>query len=200
MINDFKEKEIRDSGLIYKSTFEQIRKLYLIDREKGGELAISAIELVLTGDISSDDFYVNLILEDMKVINTKAIDKWEKKKETNRQTKIEKEKLKEVAEMLNKGYTQEKIAKQLGVSQSTVSRRISTINADYQDLINIPNIQEYSGILENYSNYSNYSSNVNVNDNVNVNVNEDVNVRFQNKTPNPAEPGSPAARAVVFDF
>ena len=40
-----------------------------MDPEKAGELAISAIELVLTGDVSSDDAMIDLFLEPIKVIN-----------------------------------------------------------------------------------------------------------------------------------
>ena len=69
MIEFFKDNEPRSSGVIYNSTFEQIKKLYEMDPEKAGELAISAIELVLTGDVSSDDAMIDLFLEPIKVIN-----------------------------------------------------------------------------------------------------------------------------------
>lgn len=49
MINQFNDVEARNSGIIYKSTLEQIKKLYAVDPEQAGELAIAAIELVLTG-------------------------------------------------------------------------------------------------------------------------------------------------------
>jgi hypothetical protein len=49
MIEMFNEVEMRDSGIIYNSVLEQIRKLYAVDPERAGELAISAIELTLTG-------------------------------------------------------------------------------------------------------------------------------------------------------
>ena len=32
MINNFKESEVRDSGIIYKSTWEQIKALYPKDK------------------------------------------------------------------------------------------------------------------------------------------------------------------------
>ena len=69
MIEVFKENEMRNSGVIYNSTFEQIKKLYEADPERAGELAISAIELVLTGDVSSDDMMIGLLLEPMRKIN-----------------------------------------------------------------------------------------------------------------------------------
>ena len=48
MIEQFKELEVRKSGVIYNSTLEQIKNLYPMDPERAGELAISAIELVLS--------------------------------------------------------------------------------------------------------------------------------------------------------
>jgi hypothetical protein len=69
MITMFNDNEARKSGIIYRSTFNQIKKMYDVNPEQAGELAISAIELVLTGDISSDDALINLILEQNKEIN-----------------------------------------------------------------------------------------------------------------------------------
>ena len=65
MIEKFKENEVRASGLIYNSTFEQIKELYEYDPEQAGELAISAIELLLTGDMSTDDVNIRLMLKPM---------------------------------------------------------------------------------------------------------------------------------------
>lgn len=81
MIEKFKENEMRNSGLIYNSTFEQIKNLYQFDPEAAGELAISAIELVLTGDISSDDVNIQLLLMPMKKINEINVAKYENKVE-----------------------------------------------------------------------------------------------------------------------
>ena len=61
MINQFNDVEARNSGIIYKSTLEQIKKLYAVDPEQAGELAIAAIELTLAGQFSSDDVIIELI-------------------------------------------------------------------------------------------------------------------------------------------
>lgn len=84
MIEMFKENEMRTSGLIYNSTFEQIKELYQYDPEAAGELAISAIELVLTGDISTDDVNIRLYLAPMRKINEVNIAKYETKVENQR--------------------------------------------------------------------------------------------------------------------
>lgn len=63
MINKFLTNNyIADSGVIYSWQFDQIKKLYKINPEQAGELAISAIELALTGNISSDDYMIDLLL------------------------------------------------------------------------------------------------------------------------------------------
>ena len=69
MIEYFNDAEMRNSGVIYSSTFEQIKKLHTVDPEKAGELAISAIELVLTGQMSSDDVMIDMMLTTIKAIN-----------------------------------------------------------------------------------------------------------------------------------
>jgi hypothetical protein len=55
--------------------------LYQYDPEQAGELAISAIELVLTGDISTDDVSIRLMLKPMQKINENNVAKYESKKE-----------------------------------------------------------------------------------------------------------------------
>ena len=69
MISKMKNTEIRDSGVMYSSTLQQIRQLYNISPEKAGEFAISAIESALTGEISSDDSIIKVMLNSINVIN-----------------------------------------------------------------------------------------------------------------------------------
>ena len=84
MIELFNEVEVRGSGVVYSSTFEQIKKMYGVDPEKAGELAISAIELVLTGQISSDDVMVDMLLAPARIINDGNVAKYEMKKENSK--------------------------------------------------------------------------------------------------------------------
>ena len=62
MINGFKESKVSDSAVVYSSTLSQIKKLYEKNPVMAGELAISAIELALTGEISSDDYMIEIML------------------------------------------------------------------------------------------------------------------------------------------
>lgn len=138
MIEMFKENEMRNSGIVYNSTFEQIKQLYEADPERAGELAISAIELVLTGDISSDDMMVGLLLEPMRKINENNQVKYENKVESARVKKIHDMKLDKIAEMVNNGMKQRQIGESLGLSQQMVSYRISLIRSNYPDLLTAP--------------------------------------------------------------
>lgn len=135
MINEFKAAEARTSGLVYRSTLNQIKSIYKTNPQQAGELAISAIELVLTGQISSDDEMVNIILEQNKEINQKNIHSFELKQEQAKQRKIAEQKLDEIARMAAAKKTQKEIAAKLGLSQQTVSNRIALIRKDFPELL-----------------------------------------------------------------
>lgn len=72
MIKEFKDLQSRPTGIIYESTWEQIKKLYNKNPDLAGELAISVIEQTLTGDISSDDLTIQSICNRLKPINQKT--------------------------------------------------------------------------------------------------------------------------------
>ena len=151
MIEMFNDVEVRNTGLIYSSTFEQIKKMYAVDPEKAGELAISAIELVLTGQISSDDIMVDMLLAPAKAINDNNVAKYESKVENSRQKKIREMKLAEIAEMYQKGFKQREIAERLHLSQQIVSYRIGVIKTTYPDLLQ-PEVTQTADVYKNTNN------------------------------------------------
>jgi hypothetical protein len=77
--------------------------MYEVDPEKAGELAISAIELVLTGEISSDDMMISMLLEPMRKINENNQMKYESKVEGAKAKKMVDMKLDKIAEMIQAG-------------------------------------------------------------------------------------------------
>lgn len=85
MIKEFKDSQVRKSGVIYESTWEQIKKLYSQNPEMAGELAISVIEQTLTGDISSDDLTIRSICNSLKPINQKAQQRYDNRVKNNRE-------------------------------------------------------------------------------------------------------------------
>ena len=84
MIKEFKDLQARPTGIIYESTWEQIKKLYNKNPDLAGELAISIIEQTLTGDISSDDLTIQLICSRLKPINQKAQRRYDNRVKNNR--------------------------------------------------------------------------------------------------------------------
>ena len=79
MIEKFKEKEARKSALIYFSNFEQVKELYEDDKEMAGELAISIMEMALTGEISSNNKMIRLMLKNFEVSAENNKQKYEAK-------------------------------------------------------------------------------------------------------------------------
>lgn len=135
MIEMFNEVDVRGSGVIYASTFEQIKKMYAVDPEKAGELAISAIEMVLTGQISTDDYMIDMMLTTAKAVNENNVAKYESRVESARQKKVRDLKLAEIADLLREGWKQREIGEKLGMSQQNVSYRIGVIRSSYPELL-----------------------------------------------------------------
>ena len=136
MIEKFNEVEVRNSGVVYNSVFEQIKKMYAVDPEMAGELAISAIELILTDQISSDEPMIDMLLTPAKVINEGNVFKYEMKKQASKDKKVREQKLEEIADLFyNKGARQREIAERLGLTQQTVSYRLSIIRTKHPELI-----------------------------------------------------------------
>ena len=195
MIEMFKESEMRNSGIVYNSTFEQIKQLYEADPERAGELAISAIELVLTGDISSDDMMVGLLLEPMRKINENNQVKYENKVESARAKKIHDMKLDKIAEMVNNGMKQRQIGESLGLSQQMVSYRISLIRSNYPDLLTAPAAKkEKEKSNENASEVKHFTKNTKDFD---KNTNNSTKIQKDTKTVSYVDPQNPDT---VFSF
>lgn len=168
MIREFKDHPVRDTGVVNKGMFEQVKMLHSRSPEAAGELAISLIELVLTGDYSSDDFMVDFAIANHKIIVEKNQEKYDNKVESKREYRKTELKLEEIAAMLNQGMKQKDIAAKLATTQGNISKRIAIIRTEYPELL-----------LDENSKYSKNSSN----DNVNVNVNDNVNVDDFSRTP-----------------
>ena len=183
MIERFNEIETRSSGVIYDSTFEQIKQMYEVDPEQAGELAISAIELILTGDISSDDYIIRMMLTPTKKINEINVARYETRKESAKQKKIVDMKLDKIADLFLKGFKQREIAERLGLTQQTVSYRIDVIKKKYPELLQ-KNDEDSTKKVDVYQNTNNgnlvniqediFTKKPNVYQNTNVTKNENL--------------------------
>ena len=171
MIEKFKENEARETAIIYLSNFEQVKELYEDDKEMAGELAISIMEMALTGEISSNNKMIRLMLKNFEVSAENNKQKYEARKRNTKQEKAEKYKLYEIAEMLNEGKTQAEIADALGISRQTVNRRLNEMIR-----VNYPELLCSNGKMSNDVKQCKNNDNDNDNDNDNVNGNINGNV------------------------
>ena len=140
--DELKELETRNTGVIYSSMLDQIRKLYKRDKVKAGEYAISAFELILCDDVSSDDLNIEIMLEPFKALNKRNQAKWEHVKESKSESKIAKLQLKEIADLYLSGLKQDKIGEKVGVSRQTVSNRLKLIRTEYPELLKEEEVAE----------------------------------------------------------
>ena len=179
MIN-FKEAEVRESGLIYNGSFEQIKMLYQQNPQQAGELAISVIELTLTGQISTDDFMIQVLLQNQMQIVKKDKQKYDKRVAASEMQKIER--LKQIAALYNQDYSQKEIADMLGKAKSTISEDIATIRSEYPDLLDEKKFGKFGKFgTDNDNENDNENDNVNDNDNENENDNEAVSMTAREK-------------------
>lgn len=159
MIKQFNEVPVRDSGVIYNGSWEQIKMLHQQNPQLAGELAISLFELTLTGQVSTDDFMIQVLLKNQEKIVEKDKEKYNRKQKSAQSKKLDR--LTEIANLHNQGYKQKDIAAKLGKAASTISEDMTTIRADYPELLK-----------ENFGKFGKFEG---VNDNVNVNVNLNAN-------------------------
>lgn len=135
MIERFKDLPMRDSAVVYQSVLEQIKKMYIVNPNQAGELAISAIELVLTGEISSNDPMIEICLEQLKVISHRDHENYDAKTENEKTQKMISQKLDQIAKLYLAGLSQAAIGKEIGVSQQTISSRMNIIRKEYPELL-----------------------------------------------------------------
>ena len=164
MITEFKNTPVRQSGVVYDGSWEQIKMLYAQNPQQAGELAISVIELTLTGEISTDDFMIGILLKNQEKVVEKDKNKYEKKVKATQVKKLDR--LKKIAALYLTGMKQKDIAAELGRSPSTISEDLSTIRAEYPELLDPNSASEKFGKFEKFG-----TDNDNDNDNDNYNEN-----------------------------
>jgi hypothetical protein len=84
---------------VYGSSLQQVKEMYAIDPNMAGELAISILEVALTGTMSTDNPLIKMALANFKDVAGKNQIKYDKKVEVKRAARIEKLQLREIAEM-----------------------------------------------------------------------------------------------------
>lgn len=135
MIEKFNNAAARRSGVIYNSLLDMIKKVHMSDPILAGELAESAIELVLTDQMSSDNPMIDAMLTTLKAVNDVNVEKYNAKLESSRQKKKVENRLAEIAALYNQGLSQKEIGVKLGISQQAVSYRLRTIREEFAELL-----------------------------------------------------------------
>lgn len=133
MIKEFKDVPVRDTGIINRGMFEQVKMLYQSDPKAGGELAVSLMEYILTGECSSDDFMVAFAIANHKETIGKAQARYDASKEARLEA-VEAG-LREIADLYNSGMKQVDIARKLGMQPPNVSKKLSRIRKEFPYLL-----------------------------------------------------------------
>lgn len=162
------ENRIKDTALINLVDFENAIDLYEDGEvEKALELMFGVTILGLGGKFETDDKEIRRLLKNREYTAEKSNKAYCNKVKSEEEKRIEKLQLKEIAEMLSNGVTQQVIADTLGVSLKTVEYRIKVMKAEF------PNIYSASmKTLKTLKNPKKPQYNDNVNDNVNDNEKE----------------------------
>lgn len=184
MIEKFNDVEVRGTGVVMSSMFEQIKKMHAVDPDLAGELAISAIELVLTGQISSDDAMIDMLLAPAKIITDNNVQRYEARKEGSKSKKIKDMKLDDIAELYKNGVKQKEIAERLHLTQQTVSYRLGLIKTNYPELLRdepdiMPPQGDQTAILP--KNKQNLQTNSDVYQNTNENTNNEEKCLYEDE-------------------
>lgn len=171
------ESRIKDTALINLVDFKNAIDLYEDGEvEKALELMFGVTILGLGGKFETDDKEIRRLLKNREYTAEKSNKAYCNKVKTEEEKRIEKLQLKEIADMLSNGVTQQVIADTLGVSLKTVEYRIKVMKTEF------PNIYSTSTkTLKTLKNPKKPQYNDNVNDNVNVNDKEKENEKEKEK-------------------
>lgn len=132
MIREFKNNKARKSAVIYETMWETVKKRYMRDPQKAGEIAISFMEYVLTGDISSDDYLIDELLDGYRETVKKNKDRYDAKVASTE------EKYLKVANMFKAGMKQVEIARELGVQPPAISKMMAKIRSEFPWMLESP--------------------------------------------------------------
>ena len=162
------ENRIKDTALINLVDFENAIDLYEDGEvEKALELMFGVTTLGLGGKFETDDKEIRRLLKNREYTAEKSNKAYCNKVKSEEEKRIEKLQLKEIADMLSNGVTQQVIADTLGVSLRTVAYRIGIMKAEFPSLYSI-----IAKSAKSAKECKQMQYNDNVNDNVNVNDNE----------------------------
>lgn len=126
---------INSTGIVYDTMLKTAKDIYAFNPELAGEYALSALEMVLSGECSTDNEMLRAMFNVVKPFADRNIAKLEARKEQQNNAKIEKMKLREIADLYDSGFNYQEIAKKIGITRQTVSNRIKIIQTEFPELL-----------------------------------------------------------------
>lgn len=126
------------SFVFYESYYEK----YIAIAEDNPQMAVELLDAIIQNGLFGNyeceeeyEPYIKAMMSEVVIQQSKNKEKYDKKVAANRESTIENDKLRLIAQMYVDGETQDSIAREVGVYQSTISRRLSKIKTDYPELI-----------------------------------------------------------------
>ena len=187
------ENRIKDTALINLVDFENAIDLYEDGEvEKALELMFGITTLGLGGKFETDDKEIRRLLKNREYTAEKSNKAYCNKVKSEEEKRIEKLQLREIADMLENGVTQQVIADTLGVSLKTIEYRIKVMKAEFPNIYSASmktlktlknpkkpqyndNVNDNDNVKEKEKEKEKTEKPKNLNDNVNVNVNDNEN-------------------------
>ena len=167
------ENRIKDTAIVNLTDFENAIDLYEDGEiEKALELMFGLTVLGLGGDFETDDREVRRLLRNREYTVVKSNEAYCNKVKAEKEKRIEKLQLREIAEMLSNGVTQKVIADTLGVSLKTIEYRIKVMKAEFPNIYSasIKTLKTLKTLKNPKKPQYNENENENENDNENVKV------------------------------
>lgn len=175
MITEFDYENCRESSILYKTAYKQVARKYQRGKyEEAAELALAYMQVMLCGETTTDDEDIVDLIEPYLYSSHKSAERYERKLQRTKESKIDEMRLDEIAALMNEGKKSLFIAETLGIPRSTVSYRMNVIKDNYKELLDF---QDFQTFQSNDNDKDNDNDNVNDNVNVNENVNDKVNVK-----------------------
>lgn len=179
MIADFKIEECRDSAVLYQTIYKQVARKYKRGKyEEAAELALAYMQVMLCGETTTDDEDIVDLIEPYLYSSHKAAERYERKLQRTKESKIDEMRLDEIAALMNKGKKSLVIAETLGIPRSTVSYRMNVIKDNYKELLDFQDFQLFQSFQsnDNDNDKDNDNDNDKENDNDKDKEKENVNV------------------------
>lgn len=177
------DNRIKDTALINLVDFENAIDLYEDgETDKALELMFGITILGLGGEFETDDREIRRLLRNREYTVEKSNKAYCNKVKAAEEKRVDKLQLREIAEMLANGATQQIIADTLGVSLRAIEYRIGVMRAEYPNIYSVSTKTTKTAINPPQPQHNdNVNDNVNDNDNVNVKENEKDNEKDNEK-------------------